>query len=78
MLKYDAHIQAMNEEMLLLGSMETQDRDVEAYVDALEMLLSSKQRSLQSLRHEIGRFQLYRNIEITTGDTSNVTTFTSY
>ena len=78
MLKYDVHIQAMNEEMLLLGSMETQDRDVEAYVDALEMLLSSKQKSLQSLRHEIGRFQLYRNIEITTGDTIAVSDMSPY
>lgn len=54
----------MNEEMLLVGSMESEDRDVEEYIERLESLLKRKQESVQTLRHEIGRFQLYRSIEL--------------
>jgi hypothetical protein len=55
----------MNEEMLLVGSMESEDRDVEDYVNKLDDILNKKQHSVQSLRREIGRFQLYRSIELT-------------
>lgn len=54
----------MNEEMMLVGSMESEDRDVEEYIEKLEDILKRKQESVQSLRHEIGRFQLYRSIEL--------------
>lgn len=54
----------MTAEMVLVGTMESDDRDVEEYIFALDELLDRKQQAVQSLRTEIGRFQLYRSIEI--------------
>lgn len=58
----------MNEEMLLIGCMESEDRDVEEYINKLEVLLNRKQEYVRGLRQEIGRFQLYRSIEITSNN----------
>ena len=49
---------------MLVGSMESEDRDVEDYIERLEVILKRKQEFVQTLRHEIGRFQLYRSIEL--------------